>query len=178
MMKAAVYLDGGYINAVLKNESLPKVNYESFSDDMVKPGEERLRSYYYTCMPFQSTPATQDEKTRYTNASQFIYNIKRYNRFEVRLGRLKKIGNEFEQKRVDVLLSVDLVRMSWGKLIDRAVLVTADSDFVPAVQASKDAGVITRLWYYPKLPVNNELLEAFDERYEITSSMIQKNKIP
>ena len=78
---------------------------------------------------------------------------------------------------MDVLLSVDLVRMSWGKQIDRAVIATADSDFVPAIQAAKEAGVITRLAYSPDLPVNDELLEAFDERLEINMQLLGKCKL-
>jgi len=33
--------------------------------------------------------------------------------------------------------------MSWDHQITKAVLVTGDSDFVPAIQAAKDAGVLT-----------------------------------
>jgi uncharacterized LabA/DUF88 family protein len=67
--------------------------------------------------------------------------------------------------------------MSWGRQIDRAIIVTADSDFVPAVQAAKEAGVITKLAYSPDLPVNNELLEAFDERIEITKDLLKQCKL-
>ena len=67
--------------------------------------------------------------------------------------------------------------MSWGKQIDRAIIVTADSDFVPAVQAAKEAGVITKLAYSSSLPVNNELLEAFDERIEITKDLLKKCRL-
>ena len=186
MPRAVVLLDGGYLSALLREEGtvvsknlrtpLP-LNHEAFCDHLLKPDEERVRTYYYTCMPYQSDPPTNDEKERYRRHSQFIYNLKRCNRFEVRLGRLKRVRDDFEQKRVDVLLSVDLVRMSWGKQIDRAILVTADSDFVPAVQAAKEAGVITKLAYSPDLPVNNELLEAFDERIEITKDLLNQCKL-
>lgn len=186
MVRVVFLLDGGYLSALLKKKgtvnkdgtiSPVSLNYEEFCKQLTKPEEERVRTYYYTCMPYQSDPPTQDEKDRYIRASRFIYNVKRYNRFEVRLGRLRKTLNDFEQKRVDVLLSVDLVRMSWGKQIDRAIIVTADSDFVPAVQAAKEAGVITKLGYSPDLPVNNELLEAFDERIEITNDILENSKL-
>jgi uncharacterized LabA/DUF88 family protein len=186
MMRVVFLVDGGYLSAVLKQEGMLSqdgkkvplaLNYELFCKNLTGPDEERVRTYYYTCMPYQSNPPTEEEKERYTRHNRFIYNLKRYNRFEVRLGRLKKIRDEFEQKRVDVLLSVDLVRMSWGKQIDRATIVTADSDFVPAVQAAKEAGVITKLAYSPSLPVNNELVEAFDERIEINTALLDKCKL-
>jgi uncharacterized LabA/DUF88 family protein len=112
MPKVVVLLDGGYLSALLKQEGtavsknarIPfPLNYEEFCSHLLKPDEERVRTYYYTCMPYQSNPPTDDEKERYRRHSQFIYNLKRYNRFEVRLGRLRKVKDDFEQKRVDVL---------------------------------------------------------------------------
>ena len=98
-------------------------------------------------MPYQSNHPTLEEKERYKNSMKFMNAIKRIPHHEVRLGKLKKTRDGFEQKRVDVLLSVDLVRMSWGKQIDTAIFIAGDSDFVPAVQAAKDAGVVVILYY-------------------------------
>ena len=69
-------------------------------------------------------------------------------RFEVRLGKLAPRDGEFEQKGVDVLFSVDIVRMSWAKQIERVILITGDSDFIPAVNAARETGVIVELYYY------------------------------
>ncbi|SMC17334.1 TIGR00288 family protein [Desulfacinum hydrothermale DSM 13146] len=60
--------------------------------------------------------------------------------FEVRLGRLEKRGSSFNQKMVDVLLSIDRVELSAKERIDTAILVAGDSDFVPAVQKAKNNG--------------------------------------
>jgi len=97
----------------------------------------------------------------------------------VRLGKLICIpsSGDYVQKRVDVLLSVDLVRMSWDHQIEKAILVTGDSDFVPAIQAAKDAGVLTVLYYsraHPKVSALDELLYACDERIEITQDLIDQ----
>jgi len=176
MAKVAVFLDGGYLTAIMKQLGEPIIDYECLTNKFCQGDEERLRTYYYGCMPYQSSPPTDEERERYRKANQFFYNLKKYPRFEIRFGRLRRFwknGNyDYEQKRVDVLLSVDLVRMSWARQIERAIVVTADSDFVPAIQAAKEALVVTRLWYYPDFPLNNELLEAFDERCELTKKMI------
>jgi uncharacterized LabA/DUF88 family protein len=126
-------------------------------------------------MPYQSSPPTKEESERYAAMNRFVYSLKKLPRFEVRLGKLERRGTEFVQKRVDVLLSVDLVRMSWGRQIDRAILVTGDSDFVPAVQAAKDAGVLVQLYYFPGF-VHDELLQACDDRIEITKELIDSVK--
>jgi len=118
-------------------------------------------------MPYQSSPPSAEEKARYAAIDRFIYSLKKIPRFEVRLGKLSYIHGEFVQRRVDVLLSVDLVRMSWGRQIQRAVLLSGDIDLVPAVQAAKDAGVLTQV-YYSRRSVHDELLQACDDRFEMT----------
>jgi len=175
MDKAVVLIDGGYLAHLLKEVfGEPKKDFEDLSEKLCE-NVERLRTYYYYCMPYQSSPPTEEEKERYAAADRFIYSLKKIPRFEVRLGKLSRRGTEFVQKRVDVLLSVDLVRMSWGRQIDRAILITGDSDFVPAVQAAKDAGVLVQLYYHPGF-VHDELLQACDDRFIITKELIDSVK--
>lgn len=176
MPRAAVFIDGGYFSKVLKIAfNLPALDYENFSNTICE-GCERLRTYYYDCMPYQSNPPTEEERRRYAQKDSFIYRLRRLKRFEVRLGKLIYIpkANDFVQKRVDVLFSVDLVKMSATRQISKAVLVTGDSDFVPAIQASKDAGVLTVIYYSTVSGVRalDELLYACDERREITQDLI------
>lgn len=106
---------------------------------------------------------------------KFLFNLKQLPRFEIRLGKLARYGNNFVQKRVDILMAVDLVRLSWAKQISKAILVTGDSDFVPAIQAAKDAGVLVSLYYSP-LSIHDELLSVVDERFVITENLIDSIK--
>lgn len=178
MDKVAVFIDGGYLGKVLKLVfGEPRIDYEKFSDKLCE-GTERWRTYYYDCMPMLPSEPTAEEKWRYAAKQRFIEYLRRLNRFEVRLGKLIKIPDRSKpiQKGVDVLLSVDLVRMSWDKQIQRAILVTGDSDFVPAVIAAKDAGVLTIAYYSrgaPTVYAHDELLTCCDERYEISNPLIR-----
>lgn len=104
---------------------------------------------------------------------RFFSALKMSPRFEVRLGRLKKGTDDsgrpvYEQKGVDVLLSIDLVKLAATNQIDRAVLVSGDSDFVPAIKMAKES-INVSLYYYPRT-VHNELLQVCDDRIEITSN--------
>jgi uncharacterized LabA/DUF88 family protein len=80
------------------------------------------------------------------------------------------------QKRVDVLLAVNLVRMSIGGQINKAVIVAGDSDYVPASETSNDAGVLTQVYFYPTSK-SNELLSACGDRFIITQELIDKVKL-
>ena len=172
MDRSAVFIDGGYLDKVLQNEfERARVDYRKLSD-LVSQGTDRLRTYYYHCMPWQGNPPDPAERARFSSMDSFFYNLKQLPRFEVRLGKIARRGADFQQKRVDVLLSVDLVRMSWDHQIQRAIIVSGDSDYVPAVLAAKDAGVLVQLYYHPN-SVHDELRSACDDRFEITSALVQ-----
>ena len=179
MDKAIVFIDGGYYNKVRKNVfNEPDIKLDKFSENLCNANDcERLRTYFYDCMPYQSNPPTTDERRRYAQKDKFIYNLKQLPRFDVRLGRLQKIGNDFKQKGVDVLFSIDLTSYANKGRMDKAILVTGDSDFVPAVTAAKHAIVVVILYYSrgPGVYAHDKLLEAVDEKYEITQELIDNS---
>jgi len=124
-------------------------------------------------MPFQSNPPTEEERRRFSSMDKFVYTIKRLPRFDVKLGRLGCVAGEFVQKRVDISLAVDLVRMSCMRVMGKAVMVTGDSDFVPAIEAAKEMGVLVTLYYSPS-SIHDELLSAVDESFVITEGLIRQ----
>lgn len=171
--RAAVLIDGAYLTKILDVDfGKPKIDLARFSDILCGKNE-RLRTYYYNCMPYQSCPPTEEERRRFAAMDKFVYTLKKLPRFEVKLGRLGCIGGEFVQKRVDIALAVDLVRLSCGRMIGKAVIVTGDSDFVPAIEAAKEAGVLTVLYYSPS-SIHDELLSAVDESVVIDANLIKQ----
>ncbi|WP_297464357.1 NYN domain-containing protein [Thermococcus sp.] len=175
----AVFIDGGYLGKVLKSEFKEvRIDFLKLSE-RICPGK-RLRTYYYNAPPYQSNPPTPAEKERYFKAMRFFNHIDRLERFEVVYGKtVKRYTSEgkeyFTQKGVDVRLAVDLVRLSWAGHIKIAVLIAGDNDFVPAVKAAKDAGVIVKL-YYSRNNSSEELISAVDEAEEITRELINECK--
>ncbi len=88
-MKTAIFIDGGYIFKVIKNEFSGQLDYHKFVTE-ISHGKEVLRSYFYDCTPYQSNPPTTEEKERYSKVLKFHTYLKRLPRFEVRLGRLSR----------------------------------------------------------------------------------------
>lgn len=173
MDKSAVFIDGGYLDKVLKQEfDALRIDYLKLSEAAAE-GTNRLRTYYYHCMPHQGDPPTREERQRYSSMDSFLHRLRQLPRFEIRLGKLARRGIEFEQKRVDVLLSVDLVRMSWDHQIQQAIIFSGDSDYVPAIMAAKDAGVLVKVYYHPNSR-HDELLQACDERTQITRELVER----
>ena len=175
MGQCAIFIDGGYLTKILENEfARPYLDYQKLSDVLASP-RERLRTYYYDCMPYQSSPPTQVERIKHSGKAKFIHAITRGSqRFEFRQGKLRRTKTgQFEQKRIDVLLAIDMVRLCSKKQIDIVVLISGDSDLVPAVEASKEEGAIVQL-YYRSRSTADELLNVCDERYEIDQALIDR----
>ena len=62
--------------------------------------------------------------------------------FEIRLGELKeKDTGELTLKQVDVLIVMDLVQLALKGRVQHIILVSADSDFIPAVKFVKEESV-------------------------------------
>ena len=173
--RTAIFIDEGYLVKVLQGFGYPKINYGTFSAFLSR-GEPILRVYYYTALPYLSKVPTPEEKTRYEKKQGFLDKLSRFDFYEVRCGKLKRFYDEYgkpvyQQKRVDTLMTCDMLRLAYKARMDRAVIVTGDSDFIPAIQITKDEGVQIELVYAGEryLPSNDLLLLA-DTRRELTQS--------
>jgi len=126
-----------------------------------------LRTYYYNCRPYIGNPPTLEETEKQRNFDKFTAAIQMLPRFECRFGRLEKRTVSgtvvyYEQKRVDVMLAIDLVNLSSKHLITHAAILTGDSDLIPAIQMAKNDGIITHL-FYSDIGTSNDLKQVCDE---------------
>jgi len=176
MEKAAIFIDGGYLNRILKNYfNAVDINYLKFCEIICKHlNVNRLRTYYYNCLPI-IRKGNKDDERRYSKMQMFLTSLKRLPRFEVKLGKLQLIGNQFRQKLIDVLMSLDIANMAYEDQIEHAILIAGDSDFIPAVKKAKDYGTIIHLYYHPSA-VHNEILDIVDELHEINEDLIESVK--
>jgi uncharacterized LabA/DUF88 family protein len=185
MERTAIFIDGGYLKKLLERE------FNGARIDMARlvvkfaADTDLLRSYYYDCPPYQSNPPTDEERSRVASRDRFFTALQRLSRFQVRLGKLAYRGVDskgepiFDQKRVDIMIGVDMVQLAATRQITRAVLLAGDSDFVPAVDAVKQHGVLVVLWHGPLRrgrngTVHQELWDSCDERFEITPELIRE----
>jgi len=184
-LRAAIFIDGAYfLSFMKKHEIAPK--YEDIADYLLKPLRktvplDMLRCYFYYCAPWMSLEPTDSEKRRMEEHNAFMSEIGGLDRWSVRLGKLQKrwdgYKEYFEQKRVDVLLSVDMVRHSASGHIQHVVVVAGDSDFIPAIEATKESGATVTLWYGDDNTVHKDLLKLADITHQLNSKKIPKTKM-
>ncbi len=181
MGTCAVYLDAGYIEKLLMAEHpAARIDYGKLAMAMAS-GDELLRAHYYNCLPYQSNPPSVEEKERYDKKYRFIDALNYVPRFQVRLGQLAVIGVDkdgkkiFQQKRVDLMLGVDMALLAGKGKITSVALFTGDSDTIPAVEAVKQEGVIVILWHGSlrgQCSPSRELYKLCDERVELTPKIV------
>lgn len=178
MGRVAIFVDGAYLDYILRDEfKLAAIDYRLLSQALA--GDmELLRTYYYHCLPYQSSPPTKEESQRFARRQRFYAALSRLPRYQVRLGKLAVRGQDhhgnpiLQQKRVDILLGVDLVYLSAKQQITDAILVAGDSDFLPAVTCAKDEGVVIHLVHGTQHQAHRELWDAADERRPICQDLI------
>ena len=128
----AVFIDGAYLEKVLLYEhGKARIDFRRLVDVMVE-GDELLRAYYYHCLPYQSNPPTDAEKARYAARHGFLTALRHIPRFEVRLGKLAYRGTTadgkpvFQQKRVDLMLGVDMALLAGKNRIAKMALLSGE----------------------------------------------------
>lgn len=178
----AIFIDGGYYHKIRTCEfNLPKTDVWRLSQ-LMSEGASVLRTYYYDCRIWTSNDATESEREAYNRQHRYLHRLEHMPNFSVKLGYLARRGFDnsgksiYRQKQVDVLLAVDLVRLSVQKKISRAFLLAGDADFIPAVTAAQEEGVVVRLFHGTN--VSDELKVACQETELLKRSMFEAAQPP
>lgn len=187
MARLAVFIDGGYLDALSEREFGIRVDLALLAQRIVRDVASKtpepvdlFRAFYYHCPPYQGNPPSEEESRRYAKRRAFFDAVKKLPRFDVREGRLEFRGlnaagkKVFAQKRVDLMLGLDFALLSSKRQISHVALLAGDSDFIPAFEVAKSEGVSAWLIHGPRVsPVNRnstyhlDLWMAADERVEI-----------
>ncbi len=176
--EAAVLIDNGYFKEVIKeifNNKLPKIDYLKLSEEICrKIDKKRYRTYLYDSLPWKGPNPTKDESERYSRAQKFFTSLSSLPSFEVRLGKLVRRNNEFIQKGVDILLVIDIVKLTLKDRVRHIAIITGDADYVPAFKLARDEGVKIYLFHSPnKKQYSDELYLNSDERYPINMEFLK-----
>jgi len=154
MKKTILFIDSGYLSFISKyfGEGKPlKYKIEKFAINIAKEiGLDCQTIYFYIAPPFQSPTPTKEENIRKASYDKFIKKLKSIKpKIKVREGRLQKIGETFQQKGVDTLMTMDLLKIAQQKEIKKIIIITSDTDFVPIIKDIKDSyGIEIILAYF------------------------------
>lgn len=185
MRRSAIFIDGGYLRKLSQNHfDGIRIDFHKLVSLMAE-GSDLFRAYYYDCPPFVSHPATEEELRTAKNFDNFRRSLESIPKFHTRLGKLARIGRHQEggpilvQKRVDMMLGMDMVDLAVTKRVDKVILLAGDSDFLPAVDRVKAMNVSVVVWHGPRgygeqKTIHDELWFACDERFELTMELMEQ----
>lgn len=184
MIKVAILIDGGNLRVLAKKAG------RAYNPDLIEAvahaccgeGESIFRVLYYDCAPYHGKtrlPVSGNERT-FDGTDAWLRQLAAKDLFAVRRGVLKFRGYkpkrglvgppksdedfspDFEQKGVDMRIGLDIATYSSSRAVDRIVLISADTDCIPALKHGRKAGLQAVLMRFPKTKLSADLLAHVD----------------
>ena len=202
MKKVALLIDGGHLRTTARQLGYRYNNdfVEEVARHCHRPEEEELfRILYYDCAPYQGTkplPISGQEHDL-TRPDSWISDLAKRPMFAVRLGVLKFRGwkpkktplgsgklsdsdfvPDFEQKGVDMRIGLDIAVLAASRAVERVILITADTDFVPAMKHGRRAGLQIVVIRLPRAIHNAEFLAHVDFERTIKLPTVASSEEP
>ena len=189
-MKASILIDGGHLRVLAKKARVTyDANFiEAIAHSCLFKDEILLRVLYYDCAPFQGTVKlpVSGSTFEFTGSDTWLRDLASRNFFAVRRGVLKFRGFKpkqvpiagrplqdddfapiFEQKGVDMRIGLDIANHASQKSVDRIILITADTDCIPAMKHARIYGLQIVLIRLPNQRLADELLWHTDMQRHI-----------
>ena len=185
-IRVAVLIDGGFLRVEAKKAK--KTYYPDYIERFAlacKAADESLfRILYYDCALYAGTVKLPVSGVPHTfpASDAWLHELSHKDLFAVRRGVLKFRGfkprrvpfvnnaaltdadfkPDFEQKGVDMRIGLDIAAYAANRAVDRIILISNDTDCVPALKYGRRAGLQTVLIEPPKVRLAPELLSHID----------------
>ncbi|EAI3905036.1 NYN domain-containing protein [Campylobacter lari] len=159
-----------------KNVPIPPIEKTDKSLNLGKTDTFKFRTRLLDCLRQQPYFAVRLGEIDENN---FQWKIKNYDKFKQLLYKEIEIDSlteddfvlDIRQKGVDMKIGLDIATLSIKKQIEKIILITADSDFIPAIKHARKEGVIVQL--DPMRVPNSQIKKGLLEHIDILSSVFK-----
>ena len=172
-----LFIDGGCLRNILSDYSnlyfggVPiDLNYAAFTSMFSKV-------FYYDAIPIKKENETDSVYTNRTKGIELlIEHLEDKDRFHIYLGKSHIRRKRIEQKQVDMMIAIDMLKHTYNRNMHRATLLTTDSDFIPLLDTLVENGMDVTLWYAKtsNCIASKDLIKAADRRNRINIDQILK----
>ena len=137
-----VYVDGFNLFHALDELGRPHLQWldlRALSESLLRPGDQLVRVNYYTAYATW-IPGAYAVHRSYARALQQVGVNVVFGKFKKKYVKCRKCRQRFgtmEEKRTDVNIALDLVMDGFLNKYDRAILISADTDLVAAVERAR-----------------------------------------
>ncbi|HCR36353.1 TPA: hypothetical protein DIU22_04940 [Candidatus Woesebacteria bacterium] len=133
--KVAVYIDGGNTYRRLKELGIPqkfaRFDYSSFVEHLV--GDRELISKRQYIGIVKNIDNSEKAEKMVRDQQKFLDGLK-VEGFDIKYGKIMYDGGNIREKGVDIKLAVDLVIGATDNLYDTAIVISSDTDLIPAIK--------------------------------------------
>lgn len=139
--KCIVLIDGSNFYFKLKDLQLHHLLDFDFSGftKMLASENEMVKATYYVGKI--RTDRTEKTQILFNNQRKLLAHLRKHG-YSYSLGYLMKTDGKYHEKGVDVNIAVDLLVATYENLCDRLILVSSDTDLLPAILKAKEKGKI------------------------------------
>lgn len=140
--KSIVLVDGSNFYFKLKDlnlHNLLKFDFGGFAKMLVGDSGNLVKATYYVGK--MRTDGTEKTQALFNNQRKLLTHLRK-NGFTYSLGYLMKTNGKYHEKGVDVNIAVDLLVATYENLCDRIIIVSSDTDLLPAILKAKEKGKI------------------------------------
>lgn len=163
-----LFVDGGCLRQMLDDAAGKYPGFVATHLDFSKLVQGYDKTFYYDSLPPRKNGEDEaSHAARVAGQEVFFDSLRAIAGVHVYEGDARRRRKIVQQKKVDIMIAVDMLTHSFRRNMHRAVLLTADLDFKPLVDALIRDGMHVALWY-PYGKPNKELVYAADERIPLT----------
>lgn len=168
-----LFIDAASLDARVKQISELYANGDALHLNWWQVAAGYQKVFFYDALPGQKRAEAPGEyEVRRNTAEERHRYLQTFDRFRVYQGDARwRSGRGHEQKKVDVMIAVDMMKHTIRRNMDEAALIASDVDFAPLLNALVDEGMFVTLIYSPG-KTSQELLGAADARIGLTAAQL------
>jgi len=167
-----LFIDGGCLRQMLEDIAETYPPFETTHFDFSKLAREYNKTFYYDSLPPRKKGENEASYTlRVARQEAFFNGLRAIAGVHVYEGDARRRRKTVQQKKVDIMIAVDMLTHSFRRNMHQAALLTSDLDFKPLVDALVQDGMHVTI-LYPRGKPNTELIYAADARLPLTFRQI------
>ena len=138
--RVAVYIDGSNFYNYLKDKEInfpkgTKFDFNAFVEFLLN-GRECVSKRYYVGI-FRNIDGSKKSEALVRGQQKFLSRIEN-DGFTIKRGRIMRhTGKDYKEKGTDVKIATDLIIGAVDNLYDTAIVVSSDTDLIPAIKYVK-----------------------------------------
>jgi len=138
--KVIILIDGSNFYFKLKDLKLNHLLNFNFSEFGIKLANKNVINMTIYYIGKIKTDGTKKTQILFDNQRKLLSHLGKH-KIKYSLGYLLKSNGRYHEKGVDVNIAVDMLVATYEKLCDHIILISSDTDLLPAIKKAKEKGI-------------------------------------